>query len=293
MMRSRIPSVFVVCALSILVAAPGGLPAGATRTLVVCSPGSPGNTEQAQPTMDAFAHDAATAAGWSPAGLGAIYFETAQAGLARLEQDDAALAMVPLPFFVKYGAGLKLDPILTVAPETAGGDPPGGEVWALVAKKGAVRDPGSLAGWEITGTPGYAESFVRRVILSDFGPLPADTTVSFTPRVLAALRKAAAGEKVAALLDETQTAALGSLPFGSDLEIVARSRPLPSALMCVVRGRLDAEGASALSGALRAMRDTPEGRKTLASIRVDRFEPVDRRALDTILGQAAAEESAP
>ncbi len=273
--------------LLLLALATVALPAATAVTLVVCSPGSPGNTAQAQPTMDAFAADAAAAAGWPASRLGAVYFEAEKAGLDRLAQDDAALAMVPLSFYVEHGAALKLDPILSVVPE--GGDAGGkGEVWSLVAHKGDVTGPGSLAGWQITGAPGYAEAYVRHVLLAGFGPLPDGVTITFAPRVLSALRKAAAGEKVAALLDPAEVKALGSLPFGSDLEVVFRSRPLPAALLCVVGGRVDPKAAAALADGLRKMNGTEAGRTALTSIRVERFAPVDDAALEAVLSEVRA-----
>src|SRR6059036_784782 len=48
-----------------------GAAAGA-RTLVVCAPGYPGTTEEAQPTMDAFARAAEAAAGWPAGSLHAV-----------------------------------------------------------------------------------------------------------------------------------------------------------------------------------------------------------------------------
>src|SRR5262245_3547408 len=71
-----------------------GLAAGEKRILVVCSPGSPGSTLQAQPTMDQLAGAVAQTASWPAEALGALYFETAEAGRQRLESGDAAWALV-------------------------------------------------------------------------------------------------------------------------------------------------------------------------------------------------------
>src|SRR5258705_9599360 len=82
--------------------------AGATKTLVVCAPGYPGNTAAAQPTMDAFARLAAGAAGWKSDTLRALYFETAEGGLKRLAEPDAVVALVSLPLYLQQEASLKL-----------------------------------------------------------------------------------------------------------------------------------------------------------------------------------------
>src|SRR5262245_47968634 len=68
--------------------------AAAKWTLVVCAPGYPGTTGQAQPTMDALAAAVGRAAGLEEGTLGAVYHESLAGGLARLEQKDAAFALV-------------------------------------------------------------------------------------------------------------------------------------------------------------------------------------------------------
>ena len=168
--------------------------------LVICAPGYPGNTEQAQETMDAFAAGAEMEAGWPGGSLRAAYFETAEGGFERMQESDVGLAMVPLAFLLEFGHRLLLEPKLVVVPE-AGAD----EVWTLVAGKGLVKHPTSLAGWELTGRDGYAAGFVRNVVLAKWGTLPAETRITFTSWLLSALRQAAKGEKIAVLWDGEQS----------------------------------------------------------------------------------------
>src|SRR5258705_182793 len=208
-------------------AAPG---ASARWMLVVCSPGSPGTTAEAQPTLDSFAQAAGRAAGWPVGSLGAVYFESAEGGLPRLSRPDAALAMVPLPFLIRYGQELGLKPRLETVPESGAT-----EVWSLVAKKDRIPSPAALAGWEVTGSPGYAEDFVRNTLLGRWGAIPSGAKITLTARVLTALRRAASGEKVAVLLDRAQTASLSSLPFAAALQPVYRSRPVPGRFLCLVK----------------------------------------------------------
>jgi hypothetical protein len=259
-----------------LALAGGASATGATppRMLVICSPGSPGTTAQAQPTLDAFAAAAGKAAGWPAGTLGAVYFEGAESGIPRLKQVDAALAMVPLAFLMEHGAELSLTPRMAAVADSGPT-----EVWSLVAKKGAANAPASLSGWEVTGTPGYAAGFVRGAILAGWGPLPSDAKITFTPRPLGALRRAASGEKVAVILDAAQTAALTSLPFGADLEVVHRSRPLPSGYLCTVGDRLTASEGDKLFDGLARLHEKDDGREILKTMRMTRFEPVDRKAL--------------
>jgi hypothetical protein len=262
-----------VLAALVLCLAPGAIRA---ETMVLAAPGHPGTTEEAQPVLDRLARALERAMSREGRSLSVVYHPTADGGTAAIERSDAAIALVTLPFFVEHGDELGLAPFLGVVP-AAGAD----ERWTLVAQRGRVKSPESLAGWTVAGRAGHAPEFVR-VAFGDWGVLPADTKVQFSPRVLTVLRAAARGEQVAAILDAAETEALASLDFASDLEVVARSSPLPASLACRVGDRLDDEPARAWREALLALDDGETGAEILAEMRLVRFEELDRDALAAI-----------
>lgn len=264
----------VLLAVALGAAAPAVLAAEAAG-LVVCAPGYPGSTAEAQPAMDALAAAVARAAGTGPDGLGAAYFETEAGGLAALAEPDAGLALLTLPFFLEHRQNLALEPVLLAVP--AGRQ--AAEPWTLVAGAGLVASPSDLAGWTLVSLAGHSERFVRGPALGGWGELPGDLTVEFSGRVLSALRKAARGEKAAVLLDAEQAAALDTLPFAGDLDVVHRSPPLPVSVLASVADRVPAERLATLTGALRSLDERPEAAEALAGVRIERFEPVDREAL--------------
>jgi len=248
---------------------------GAATTLVVCAPGYPGNTLQAKPTMDAFAAAFARAAGRKPGDIAAVYHETADGCGTRLGLNDAGLALVTLPYFLQERKRLALTPRIQVSI-----DPGDRETWSIVARKGQVRAAGDLDGYEILGPVGYSAPFVRGPVLGAWGTLPASARIGSAPVALAALHRAADGDKVAVVLDSAGMAALPSLPFASDLEVVTRSAPLPASLLCTVADRLPAADATRLVDTLTRMDKTPEGAAALKSVRVKRFEPLDKAAIE-------------
>ncbi len=248
-------------------------------TIVACAPGYPGSTEQAQPTMDEFASQTAKAAGWDAEALGAVYYKDLDSGLARLAEPDAALALVPLPFYLDYAEALKLRPLLQAV--DADRDQ---ETWTLVAGKGKLSGPASLDGWEITGRGGYSPTFVRAVALDGWGPVPETADVTFTARAISALRKASRGDAVAVLLDGEQSAALEGLPFHAELERVFTSQPLPGSLLCVVGDRMKDDRADELGKAILSLSGKNKGREILEELRLARFEPVDETGLARVQG---------
>jgi hypothetical protein len=237
----------------------------AMATLVFCAPGYPGGSGDAQPFVDHFAKDAATSAGWKSDSLGAVYDPTEQGGLAKLADKDSVLAFVPYAFYVQHGAELHLAP-LAQADVTGVGIQ---ERWTLVGKAGgAVTGAASMTGYTILSAAGYAPEFVKHGALAAWA-LPADIKIESTGQILSALRRVASGEPVVALLDQTQAAALATLPFAAQMKTLTQSAPLPVAVIVVVDGRLPEARAKAFQAALIKMNSA--NAETLASLRLKGF----------------------
>lgn len=247
-------------------------------TLVVCAPGYPGSTGEAQSAMDALSAVIASAAGWKTGELKAVYHETEAEGLQRLASADAAVALVPLPFWLQHEAALKLEPVMQAIEQ--GGQP--AERWTLVAGAGAVARPADLAGYEIVSLAGYAPRFVRGPALGAWGDVPSDVRITFSNAALTALRRASSGAKVALLLDRAQASAMPTLPFAKKLQVVTVSPPLPVSVLASVGGRLSSARQLALVRALSSLTNTPAGRDALAGVRLSGFVAADREALSQL-----------
>ena len=240
----------------------------AAATLVVCAPGFPGSSSEARPAMEAFARSLA-GAGHLPAGsLSAVYEESEAGGLRRLAQQDAALLLAPLPFFLEHERELRLVARLSAVPR-------GGEAlerWTLVAAK---DHQASLDGYKVQSSAGYSKRFVRAAAPG----LPRQVEIQASAAVLSALRRAADGEKIAVLLDGAQAAALGTLPFASSLAVIGTSTPMPVAVVATVAKRMDEKGWKALEPAFRRLADDPAAREALDGVRMAGFVPLDHAAL--------------
>jgi hypothetical protein len=240
----------------------------ALATLVFCAPGYPGGAGDAQPYVDQFAKAAAASAGWKPDSLAAAYDPTEQGGLAKLGEKDSVLAFVPYAFYVQHAAALHLAPLVQADVASVGTE----ERWTLVGKAGGpVTGPQSMSGYTILSVAGYAPDFVKHSALAQWAPLPADVKIEATGQILSALRRVASGEPVLALLDQTQAAALSTLPFASQIKTLTQSTPLPVALIAVVESRLPEPRAKAFQAALVQMKSTSGGAETLASLKLKGF----------------------
>jgi len=244
--------------------------------VVVCAPGYPGSTAEAQPAMDGLAAAITAGAGWDPAAVRAVYFETEEGGVASLESPDVGLMLVTLPFFLEHRAELDLHPQLMAVP--SGREPL--EPWSLVTGAGAVKQPADLEGYELFSLAGHSPGFVRGPALGDWGELPESVTITFSGAVLSGLRRAAKGENVALLLDAAQTDALARLPFSDQLEVVWNSQMLPVSIVCSVGDRVAPDRLSEVLAALEALDEQPAATDALAGVRLDRFEPVDAAVVE-------------
>jgi hypothetical protein len=243
----------------------GSMLAASVATLVFCAPGYPGEADDAQPLLDQFTKALVANSGWPAGSLTSVYDPTEQGGLARLRSADAVLAFVPYPFFVEHAAQLHLTPL--VEADVVGVGPQ--QRWSLVAKSERVASPASLGGFTLLSTAGYAPNFVRAALAG--WTLPPNVTIEASGQILSALRRAAAGEPVAVLLDRTQTAALAGLPFAGELKVVTESPALPVALVAVVDSRLSKGRAAALKEGLLGMGHSPPSAEVLAPLRLRGF----------------------
>ena len=239
----------------------------ALATLVFCAPGYPGGAGDAQPFVDQFAKAAAASAGWKADSLAAVYDPTEQGGLAKLGEKDAVLAFVPYAFYVQHAATLHLAPLAQADVVGVGTQ----ERWTLVGKAGGpVTGPASMTGYTILSVAGYAPEFVKHSALAEWA-LPADLKIEATGQILSALRRVASGEPVLALLDQTQAAALVTLPFAAQIKTLTQSAALPVALIAVVDSRLPDPRAKAFQAALVKLNSTSDGAATLASLKLKGF----------------------
>lgn len=186
--------------------------------------------------------------------------------MAKLQQADSVLAFVPYPFYVEHGAQLHLAPLVQADVTDVGLQ----QHWTLVAKAGRVTDPKSMSGYTVLSAAGYAPEFVRHSALQGWA-LPDDVKIEASGQILSALRRAAAGEPVAVLLDQTQSAALPSLPFAAELKIIAQSTELPVALIVVVDSRVPAARAKALQTGFLKMSQAAGGVDSLGALRLHGF----------------------
>lgn len=270
----RVARLRLAPSLALAVAAALAVPAHAApadkQTLVVCSPGSPGTTDEAQPRMDAFA---AAISKKAQVPFAAVYDPSDDGGVTRLK--TAGIGMVSLPFFLQHEQALGLHARLQAVAKGR----PALERWALVAQKGKVTGADGLAGFTIATNIAFAPGFVRGTALGTLGALPATVKIVQSTAVLSSLRKAANGEPTAVLLDATQESSLATLPFGAKLEVIAHSPPVPAGLIVTIDARLPDAAWQPIGRGLLGLSQDKSATETLDAIQLTGFTALDDKAL--------------
>jgi hypothetical protein len=83
----------------------------------------------------------------------------------------------------------------------------------------------------------------------------------------------ASGEKVVVLLDQTQSAALSTLPYAAQFKTLTQSAALPVAIIAVVESRVPAARAKSFQAALLKLGSTAGDADTLSALHLKGFVP--------------------
>ena len=72
------------------------------------------------------------------------------------------------------------------------------------------------------------------------------------------------------------------MPFASGLQVVTRSRALPTYLVCALGDARSGDDLDTMVAALASMHQQEDGRLVLAETQMKRFRPVDEKAMKRV-----------
>ncbi|RME46102.1 MAG: hypothetical protein D6795_15830 [Deltaproteobacteria bacterium] len=237
------------------------------RDLIICSPSSPGTTEQAENFMKSVTTYIETTLSWPEGTMRGIYYPSEKAGLAAIEREKPGFAIVSVGFFLKYGERFQMIPFLQPVYGNATV-----ERYYVVVKDPAFKTLGDLEGKRLRSNHLVEPLFLSRVVFR--GKIDVETffEAKVSRTSFSAIKAVAKGRADAVLLNASQYDALEQLPFASDLRAIFVSEPIPTAPV-VALPNATAEDREKLAAALLGMKDDPEGRKILHTMSIDGFRP--------------------
>jgi hypothetical protein len=260
-LKRRIFYLFAVTVPALLLA---GVCLAQVKHMVLCMPGFPGTTAQAQPFVDKMLRHLESKMGFDKQSLSGVYLPDGNQGVARLEKDKPGLALVgPSVYAGQHSVfGMKV-----IAKVEVNGR--GDEVYSVVTRKDGPGTLKALAGKKVSGVVVHDEKYVYNVLL-DKAIDPGGLTLVSQKRPLKSLRDVASGKADAAIIDQAVKQHMGDLDIAADLRIIHTAQPVPAPAV-VVMGQ-GAKQAKAFKKALVGMCRTPDGKGlcqtlTLSSIK--------------------------
>lgn len=182
-----------------------------------------------------------------------------------------------LGFYLEHGGKDRLVPLAQPRVKGAATD-----TWRVLVRKGSYDSLEGLKGGKMGGTLCTEPRFLKKVVFQ--GSVKPEEHFKLRPskRALRPLRDLAAGRLDAVLVNDQQFQALGSLPFGKDLEAVFTSKPLPLPAVYADTTRGNKRDRERFGKAMVAFCGHPEGKSFCDLFGIDSFKPVDATAFKEV-----------
>ena len=252
----------IIAVLTMLVA----LSASATSARVLlCFPGGPGSTEQAQPIVDEFLGHLASLTGWDD--VNGTYINNMRDCRATMKAHPASVVMVPLDLFLAERKAWKLTANAALQNEETAGS------YHLVALPGTTME--SLSGKVVQTGLKASDTFLSRVAFDSKVDVTKSFTLERTRSARKAVKNAVKGKAAAAILNDIQFKALQSSAKYSKLTSLLAGPTLPGAIVANT-GEKDDTLHKALLGVCK------KHAEACKKMRITGFETVDSEKLSTL-----------
>lgn len=265
-----------VRAFALLLALCPAASAAAASGLVVCDVGGPGNTAQAQPTLDNFLRHIEKTAGLEAGRLTGEYHTEMDDCLAYIKNQRPALAVLDLATYLQQARDLQLEPLAHLGP-------PDRQRYHVLVKKGAYTDLASLKGKKVVSSDLDDPRFAARIVFGGKIDPSAEFQLEHTRRPLKAIRQVVRGESDAAVVNADTFAHLGDLQLPEEPVAIFASEALPGLTMAVVQvngaeQKALAEKVRGVVGALCA----GDGAELCKNFGIEKIVPADAPRLDAL-----------
>lgn len=234
------------------------------ESLVVCSVGGPGGTEQARPVLDQFLRHLERASGLKAGSMIGEYHTTLAGCRAYIEKASPALGVFDLGTFLAHSTAWQLKPLAHMGKADS-------QRYHLLVPKGLVRSIAELKGRSLMSTV-EDPLFAGRVVLDNKLDLKAVTFKS-TSRAMKALREVARKKADAALVEELAYTQLAELKLPVELVSIQTSPGLPGLTLAVLAQRGGPELTAKITAALPKL-CAGDGKKQCETFRIESFSPV-------------------
>ncbi|MBL6974941.1 MAG: PhnD/SsuA/transferrin family substrate-binding protein [Deltaproteobacteria bacterium] len=246
-------------------------------SLVICYTTGSVNVREAKKATESMLRVLETIGKWSE-GTFTSHFVTGVKACERVFNNEKPHFIIPsLGFYLQHGGRDRLVPLAQPRVKGASTD-----TWRVMVRKGTHDSLDSLKGGKLGGTLVSEPLFLEKVVFRGAVKPEEHFKLRHSKRALRPLRDLAAGRLDAVLVNDQQFQALGSLPFGKDLEAVFTSKPLPLPGVFADTTRSSKRDRGRFGKAMVAFCGHPEGKSFCELFGIDGFEPVDPSAFSEV-----------
>jgi len=198
------------------------------KDMLLCLPGFPGTSAQAQPYIDKMLRHLEGKLGWEAGSMSGAYLSDGPKAVARLKSDKPGLALVDPSVYAGHHKSMGMQVIAKV--QVVGSGP---QTYSVITRVDGPGDLASLAGKKATGPVVHDPRYVANVLLD--GELPVGgLDLDVQKRPLRALRAVARGKADAAIVGRAVVEHMGELDFASELRVIHTSKPVPPPAVVVM-----------------------------------------------------------
>ena len=240
--------------------------AHAEQFVLICVPGGPGSTEEAQERIDLFLTELAKGTGEA---LSGVYANTKSGCDKWIGEKKPRFALFAHSELATRGKALKASPLLEAIPQDKLA-----MRYHIVGKVGATMD--SLKGGKLLSPHWKKEAFLSRHV---FQMSLKEAFKGKRGSALRSIKKVAKGKAEAALLNEAEFQAMKDTKFGSELVAVLSSIELPG-LALVELGGETALGRKVRDSGKQLCKRSPDACK---GVEMSQLKPADTTRYDGIL----------
>lgn len=228
------------------------------RDMLLCLPGFPGTSAQAQPYIDKMLRHLENKLGWEPGSMTGAYLPDGSAAAGQLAEEKPGLALVDPSV---YAGSYKTLGMTVIAKVEVGG--PGAQTYSVITRADGPTDLAGLEGKRVVGPVVHDEKYVVNVLLDKQVPRGSLELVN-RQRPLKALRDVARGKADAAIVDQSAVEHMGELAFASELRVIYTSAPVPPPAVVVIgEGK---QNADQLQQVLVGMCERPDAKELCKSL---------------------------
>jgi hypothetical protein len=196
----------------------------ADASVVLCFPGGPGSTDDAQPVVDRFMAKLSKQMGWKKA-KGA-YFNQMSACKSAYKDRGATVVMLSLNLFLENRAAWKLTPVAVLTNSETSGQ------FHIVSKRAACEN--CLTGQTVATGLKASDRFLSKVAFDGRIAVGKDFQLKRTRSPIRAIKSLVRDKVIAAIVNDIQMRSLKGLPGTSEIKTILSGPKLPGAIVASV-----------------------------------------------------------